>query len=263
MSESVSDGSVGLPGSEENPYPIENKFKSEHDRREILALPEIEREAILAKRIDEQEKLRFDSQLRKLDQIRREKEAKAQKRKAPAADLEESPRKSSRQKTTLGGRKVGEASKTIENYKKQREEGGLKVQQRKANAFARRQQRGRSSSDVRASSADVDGESEVEWDDGAKSKADEERFRTAQPGDYDDFRRATLNRFFLAEFCFHPGFEDRIQDCFVRILKKTAPGSDPGEYQLVQIKGKTSTIPCIDLSHPSQESSRSTIFLTL
>ena len=241
MSESESDGSIVVPGPEDNPYPIDDKFKSEHDKREILALPEIEREAILAKRVDEQDKLRFDARLRALNETRRAKEAKANKRKAPAADLDDSPRKSSRQKTTLGGRKVGEASKTIENYKKQREEGGLKVQQRKANALARKQQRGRSSSDARISSVDADGESEVEWDDGARSKVDEERFRTAQPGDFDDFRRTTLNRFFLAEFCFHPGFDEKIRDCYVRILKKTAPGSD-GEYQLVQIKGATFTL---------------------
>ena len=237
MSESDSGlSATGPSGSDDNPYPVENRFKSEKDRREILSLPEVEREAILAERAHEVERSVQDQHLRRLLQARENAEAKAAKRKAPA-DLEESPRKSTRQKTTLGGRKVGEASKQIEAYKRQREERGLKSQQRKAGALAKQQGRARSSSDGRFSSADADGESEVEWaDDRAKSV--DERFRTAQPGDYNDFRRVTLPRNFLAEFCHNPGFEDRVRECYVRLPMPQKPGAAtaPNAYQLVQIK---------------------------
>ena len=234
MSESESDFS-GADGadSEANPYPIDNKFANERDKREVMALPEVQRETVLAERAAEVERKVQDQHLRRLLQAR-EAEAKASKRKAPA-DLEDSPRKSSRQKTTLGGRKVGETSKTIEAYKRQREERGLKAQQRKSGALSRQQERARSSSGF--SSADADGESEVEWDDG-KVKAEGERFRTAQPGDYHDFRRTTVTRFFLAEFCFHPRFNERIKDCYVRLPQKSVSGNALNAYQLVQIKGE-------------------------
>ena len=236
MSESELDSSpADDAASEDNPFPVDNKFQSESDKRKIMALPEIEREAILADRAQVLERKLQDQHLRRLLQARENAEAKSTKRKA-GADLEDSPRKSTRQKTTLGGRKVGEASKTIEAYKRQREEKGLRDQQRKAGALARQERRARSSSEARYSSADADGESEVEWDDG-KSKTDEDRLRNVQPADYHDFRRTTLTRFFLAEFCFHPGFEEKLKDCYVRLPQKSAPGAPSNSYQLVQIKG--------------------------
>ncbi|KAG8529450.1 uncharacterized protein KY384_006087 [Bacidia gigantensis] len=235
MSESDSELSAAADGlSDDNPFPLEGKFLSEGDRKKLLALPEIERESILAEREHIKERKKQDQQLRTLLKAKLEGESKPSKRKADP-DLEESPRKSTRQKTTLGGRKVGEASKTIEAYKRQREEKGLKTQQRKAGALATQERRARSSSNGRYPSADADGESEVEWDTG-KSKADEERFRNAQPADFNDFRRTTLTRNFLAEFCFHPGFAEKIRECYVRLPQKSAPGIPSNGYQLVQIK---------------------------
>ena len=238
MSESESDSSpADEAASDEKPFPIDGKFNSESDKRKIMALPEIQREAILAERQVIHERKMQDQHLRRLLQVREDAEAKSTKRKA-GTDLEESPRKSTRQKTTLGGRKVGEASKTIEAYKRQREEKGLRDQQRKAGALARQERRARSSSEGRYSSADADGESEVEWDDG-RPKVDEDRLRSTQPAEYNDFRRTTLTRFFLAEFCFHPGFESRVKDCYVRLPQKSAPGIPSNGYQVVQIKGGT------------------------
>ncbi|KAL9097958.1 MAG: hypothetical protein Q9163_006287 [Psora crenata] len=236
MSESDSESSpTDGAASDEHPFPIDNKFHSERDKREIMALPEIQREAILAERAQILERKLQDQHLRRLLQARENAEAKSTKRKA-AADPEESLRKSSRQKTTLGGRKAGEASKTIEAYKRQREEKGLRDQQRRDGAAARRaHHKARSSSEGRFSSADAEGESEVEWDDG-KSKMENDKLRNAQPAEYNDFRRTTLTRFFLAEFCFYPGFEHKVKDCYVRLPQKSAPGTNSNGYQLVQIK---------------------------
>ena len=243
MSESESDSSpADDAASDENSFPIDGKFHSESEKRKIMALPEIEREGILADRSQIHERKLQDQHLRRLLQARENAEAKTTKRKA-GTDLEDSPRKSTRQKTTLGGRKVGEASKTIEAYKRQREEKGLRDQQRKAGALARQERRARSSSEGRYSSADADGESEVEWDDG-RSKADDDRLRSTQPAEYNDFRRTTLTRFFLAEFCFHPGFEDKVKDCYVRLPQKSAPGAPANGYQVVQIKGEDMMGPC-------------------
>ena len=241
MSESDSGASkVHHPASDEDPFPIENKFKSESDKRHIMALPEIQREEALAERAAIYERNKQDQQLRSMRaKFLKSEEAKASVKRKADTDADDSPRKSTRQKTTLGGRKVGESSKVIERYKKTREVKGLENQQRKAGALAHKTRRARSSSD-RNSSADADGESEVEWDDG-KAKVNEDRLRNAQPAGYDDFRRTTVTRFFLAEFCYNPGFEEKLKDCYVRLPQKSAPGAPSNGYQLVQIQSKCQT----------------------
>lgn len=243
MSESDSGASkVHHPASDEDPFPIENKFKSESDKRHIMALPEIQREEALAERAAIYERNKQDQQLRSMRaKFLKSEEAKASVKRKADTDADDSPRKSTRQKTTLGGRKVGESSKVIERYKKTREVKGLENQQRKAGALAHKTRRARSSSD-RNSSADADGESEVEWDDG-KAKVDEDRLRNAQPADYHDFRRTTVTRFFLAEFCYNPGFEEKLKDCYVRLPQKSAPGAPSNGYQLVQIQSTCKTQP--------------------
>ena len=241
MSESDSDSSPGDDAtSEGRPFPVENKFYSEKDKKEIMSLPEIERESILAERAARHERKMQDLQLRRLIQNRE----RDRKRKA-GDDPEDSPRKSSRQKTTLGGRKVGETSGAIEAYKRQREQKGLRDEQRRREGALRRQNRARSSSDARHSSADVDGESEVEWDDG-KAKKDDYRSKNAQPADYHDFRRVTWTRNQLAEFCFYPGFEDTIRDCYIRVPAKPHPVTKQPNYEqhLVRRKYFESLVLC-------------------
>lgn len=184
-----------------------------------MAMPEVQREAILAERAQIAERKTQDYQLRRLLQARAE--SASTKRKSEADD---STRKSSRQKTTLGGRKFGEASSTIEAYKRQREERKREGGVGESTAQKRR--------DASAESED-NGASEVEWDDRPMQK---DTFRNTTPADFNDFRRVTLSRFFLAEFCFHPGFADRIRDCYVRLPQKSASGS-ASAYQLVQING--------------------------
>ena len=253
MSESDSDSSpADDAASDSHPFPIENKFYSEKDKKEIMSLPEIERESILAERAQTYERRMQDIRLRRLLQARENAEAKSTKRKA-GADLEDSPRKSSRQKTTLGGRKVGETSGAIEAYKRQREQKGLRDEQRRREGALRKQNRARSSSDVRQSSADAEGESEVEWDDG-KSRMDDRRQRNAQPADYHDFRRVTWTRHQLAQLCFYPGFEDTIQNCYIRVPMKPNPVTRQMMYDLLLVKRKSIQYSWMAYTHGVQVS---------
>ncbi len=238
MSESDSDASPAHGASAGGPiFPVDNIFYSEQDKRKILALPEIERESTIADRKQILERDRQDQHLRQLLQTRGNAETKLadKKRKIGTTELEDSPRKSSRQKTTLGGRKVGETSAAIDAYKRQRDEKNLRDQQRKRDGANRKDHRARSSSENRYSSADADGESEVEWDDG-KLKVDDYKFRNAQPADYDDFRRATLSRSVLAEYCFYPGFGEAVRDCYIRVPSKPKANGEKS-YEFILIKG--------------------------
>ena len=238
MSESDSGASPAYGAGAGGPlFPIDNKFYSEQDKKTIMGLSEIERESILADRAQISERNTQDQHLRRLLQTRGIADAKLtdKKRKLGSTDIEDSPRKSSRQKTTLGGRKVGETSAAIDAYKRQREEKSLRDQQRKRDGANRKDRRARSSSENRYSSADADGESEVEWDDG-KLKVDDYKFRDAQPADYNDVRRATLSRGVLADYCFFPGFGEAVKDFYVRLPAKPKAGGEM-IYELMLVKG--------------------------
>ena len=232
MSESDSDDPGADAADDDHLYPIENKFVSQQEKREIMSMPEIEREAILAERAAVVERKMQDMRLRRFLQSRQNLEHKSSKRKA-GTDVEDSPRKSSRQKMTLGGRKVGEASDAIKAYKKQREQKGLKDAERRRGAAERKNRRARSSSDLKYSDADADGESEVEFDD-VKAKVEDASSRL--PASFDDFRRVSWTRAMLAEHCYWPGFPEAFQNCYVRVVGKPHPVTRQGSYELIMVK---------------------------
>ncbi|KAL8828348.1 MAG: hypothetical protein Q9170_006641 [Blastenia crenularia] len=217
MSESESDSSPAMDEGGTD-FPIDGKFKSEKDRAEIMALSEIQRESILAERAQQRERELQNEHLRRLVASKK-KEAEAaesKKRKADTADLEDRQRKSSRQKTALGGRKAGETSGAIEAYKRQREEKGIRDEQRKRDGQERRDRKARGSIEDVYSDADADGESEVDWSE-VRIHADESRRRDEQPADQRDFERVRIGRDNFAKVCFYPGFDEAIKDCYVRV----------------------------------------------
>ena len=228
-------------------FPVENKFYSEKDKAEIMALSEVKREEVLAERAQILERKQQDQILRRLYQGYQAKEedksksSEQKKRKAATADLEEGQRKSSRQKTTLGGRKVGETSNAIEAYKRQREQKGILAEQRKTEAAEHKARKLRGSSSP-GSDVDADGESVVEWDDGKPKAGPETREPDDQPADLADFNRIHIGRDNFAKVCFYPGFEDAIKNCYSRI--SIGPDKATGEniYRLALIKGKKTSL---------------------
>ena len=238
MSESDSESSPADDAGVDGPiFPVENRFYSEKDKKEVMALSEIQRESILAERAQLLERHSQDQHLRRL-LLARENQEKSADKKRKATDHEDSPRKSTRQKTTLGGRKVGETSAAIDAYKRQREEKGLRDQQRRREGAIRKKRNERSSSSLnRYSSADADGESEIEWHDGRyNNKVDDYKSRDAPRADYNDVRRATLPRHVFAEYCFYPHFEEAVKECYVRLPNVPSKSGDM-TYQLATIRG--------------------------
>ena len=241
LSESDEERSATAHGDYDGPlYPLENKFQNEKDKAEILALPEVQREEILAERAAEIERKQQDQMLRRLLQNyqSRDGDKDQKKRKAGAADLEDTQRKSSRQKTTLGGRKVGEPSDAIEAYKKRREEKGIANEQRKRDVEDRKERKRRDSLN-HSSDVDADGESEFEWDDGKpKASIRISPPRDELPADLADYNRVRIGRDNFAMVCFYPGFDEKIRNCFTRI--NIGPDKLTGEnvYRVTQIKGR-------------------------
>jgi len=218
MDESESEA-VGPDFDDDKPlYPIEGKFSSERDRSEIMAMTEIQREEILAERAAEVQRRAQDQQLKRLLSARNKSESDKKKRKAGLADLDDSQRKSSRQKT--------KASESLEAYKRQRE---LKGAQR-ARGEERRRER-EASEEGGYSEEDADGEDEVEWDDGRRASPAKE----APPPELKDFERVRVGRSNFSKVCFYPTFESLIKGCYCRV----SVGMEGGQaYRMVQIKGR-------------------------
>lgn len=235
MSESESEGSPPPDDNQGPIFPYDKLFYSAKDKEEIMAMPEIQREQLLSERAHQVDRHNQDLALRRLLAMREREEAKAtEKRKRKASDTE-GQRKSSRQKTTLGGRKVGETSDAIEAYKRQREQKGKRDEQRRRDASARRKNEHTGSPE--GSDVDAQGESEVEWD-------EENRRRSVSaskddlPAEFRDFERARVSRRNFAQYCFYPNFEKLITGCYTRL--NVGPHPDTGEltYRLCVIKGR-------------------------
>lgn len=243
MSESESDSDASPPADDESPiFPYEKLYYSAKDKEEIMAMPEIQREQILSERAQEVDRHNQDLALRRLLASREREEArraKKNKRKASMAGLEDGQRKSSRQKTTLGGRKVGEASGAIEAYKRQREQKGRRDERRLRDSKTKDQRP--LSKDGGVSDVDAEGESEVEWDDRAERSPSIPK--DDPPAELRDIRRARVGRSNFAQVCFYPGFDDAISGCFVRV--NIGPNRETGrnEYRLCQIKRFTEGRP--------------------
>lgn len=235
-SESESDTSPALYDDGEK-YPYEGKFVNAADKAEIMAMPEINREELLAERAQEIERDRQNRALRHLLKNREAERSKQdKKRKAGAADLEDNQRKTSRQRTKLGGGKVGEASSGIDSLKRARAEKNDR--QRRRDEDKERHKDRRAPQDE-YSDADADGDSEVEWDDG-KSKNKRSKspdYRDAEPAALHDIERVRVGRSRFALVCFYPGFEEAITGCFVRISVGMDKETGQNIYRMALIKG--------------------------
>lgn len=227
-----SDGEADAPASpadiDDGPlYPLEGKFISTADREHILSLPEIERESILAERAQEVLRQQQDIQLKKQLAVS-EAAASKRKRKATAADLDESSaRKSSRPKTAKAGRTA------LDDYKKAREAKGAE----RTSRFDSRRDPRRSRSASSASDRDADGESEVEW---AEPSSGNRRDKDEAPAELKDFDRCRIGRTAFAKVCFYPHFEETMKGCFARVSIGMNRETGQNMYRMTQIKGKHS-----------------------
>ncbi|KAJ5780780.1 Plus-3 [Penicillium paradoxum] len=226
MSESESEADNSGDDDEDRPiFPYEKLYYSAQDKKDIMAMPEIQREETLSERAQQVDRHNQDLALRRLLASRSREEARAAKkakRKAGSAGLDENQRKSSRQKTTLGGRKVGETSGAIEAYKRQREQKGKRDELRRRDPTKSRRRSRSVGSDV--SDEDADAESDLELDD-----------RVGRP--------ASIGRNNFAKVCFYPGFDDAMVGCYARLSIGPHPETGQNEYRLGLITGITQGKP--------------------
>lgn len=237
MDESDSDSDSPAMFDEGDRYPLEGKYLNASDKAQIMAMPEIRREEVLAERALEVEKDRQDRTLRQMLEAREaDKKKLDKKRKAGAAELDENQRKTSRQRTKIGGGKVGEASTGIDSLKRARAEKNDRQRRRDED---KERNRDRRVVHEDYSDADADGDSEVDWDDG-KTKNKRSRspdYRDALPADLHDIERVRVGRSRFAMVCFYPGFDEAITGCFVRISVGVDSNNGQNIYRMALIKG--------------------------
>jgi RNA polymerase-associated protein RTF1 len=236
MSESESESSDGKT-FDDNSFPLENKYKSLEDKKYINSLSEIQREEILADRAAQVEREQQSRVLRELLKNRERGEGKADKKKRKAdEEPEDGNRKTSRQRTTIGGRKVGESSAPLEEYKRQREQRGKENAQRRRDDASRPSKR----KDDSSSDADADAESDVEWDDGkAKSGAGHKASPTEEMREplLRDYDRLKIGHDQFGQVCFYPGFAEAISGCYGRVNLGPDKATGLNCYRMALIKG--------------------------
>ncbi|KAG6827815.1 hypothetical protein H0H92_010393 [Tricholoma furcatifolium] len=198
MSDSDSEGPESEEGKEEEEqYPLEGKYVDEADRLRLMQLPEIEREGIIASRLEEKQ--------RKHDQ-RMISQLVSQQRGGGAPDSVAKAAK--RQHTARGATK--EKSRKLDELKAKRKAKDEKQRNRSP-------KRDRSSSPMDMEISDDESE------DGqiTKDEQDEERERKLfskpvsvddQPAVLEDLEKCRLTRDQLAKHCMAPWFQDYVQD---------------------------------------------------
>ncbi|THV46526.1 hypothetical protein BGAL_0379g00090 [Botrytis galanthina] len=235
-SDSDSDG----PGFRDDAdrYPLEGRFMNASDKATIMSMPEIEREQVLADRAQEIERDRQNRVLRQLLNGRDAADKKAEKkRKAGTADLDDNQRKTSRQRTKLGGGKVGEASTGIDSLKRARAEKNDRQRRREEDKERRG---GDSRRDNRDDYSDdgSDEDSEVEWTASkSKKRSASPDYRDAEPAVLYDLERVRVGRSRFAMVCFYPGFDDAITGCFVRVNIGVDKETNQNLYRMGLVKG--------------------------
>ncbi|KAJ6111901.1 hypothetical protein N7523_007962 [Penicillium sp. IBT 18751x] len=236
---SESDSEAGDASDEEDRpiFPYDKLYYSAKEKQEISAMPEIQREELLSERAQQVDRHNQDLALRRLLASREREEQRKAKRKAGSAGLDENQRKSSRQKTTLGGRKVGETSAAIDAYKRQREQKGKRDELRRRDAPQSRRRSRSVGSDM--SDEDAEAESDLELDNRRSPSIPKDD----PPAELRDLQRARVGRSNFAQVCFYPGFEDAITGCYSRV--NIGPNADTGlnEYRICLITGFTTGKP--------------------
>ncbi|KAG6853749.1 hypothetical protein C0991_001765 [Blastosporella zonata] len=218
MSDSEEDGPESEEGEEDELYPLEGKYVDEADRLRLMQLPEIEREEILAARLEEKQRKHDKWMVSQM--VNQQTHGKEPEGVAKAAKRQHTARGATKEKS----RKLDELkAKRKAKDEKQRTKGSPK--------------RDRSSSPM-----DMD-ISDDESEDGQISKFEQEEEKERkmfskppvddQPAGLEDFEKCRLSRDMLAKHCMAPWFQDYVQNAWVRYLIGQENGAPV--YRICQI----------------------------
>ncbi|KIK97305.1 hypothetical protein PAXRUDRAFT_825064 [Paxillus rubicundulus Ve08.2h10] len=206
MSESEPDNEPESGDEQLNPYPLEGKYEDEADRERLLGMSEIDRENILAERLEKMQKI----------QDRRKLQEMIKQQKNGSNDAESVAKAAKRQHAARGATK--EKSKKLDELKARRK---AKDEKKRTRTDSPKRDRSSSPMDMETSSG--------EEEDGQITKYEEEeekdrKLYSKQPNHNDDpitvedLATCRLTRDMLARICMYPWFEDYVKGGWVRYL---------------------------------------------
>ncbi|RGP59376.1 hypothetical protein FLONG3_11190 [Fusarium longipes] len=210
-------------------YPVDGRYKSQKEKAEIMALPELEREQIIADRMTEIERQRQNRLLRQMVSNMENEERKQvkKKRSAGTAELEDGDRKASRPRTESKRETAMDSLRQAKAEKARRRED---LEKRKDNYSPRRGDSGAEDSDD-------------DYNRGRSPSPDVDEVRDQPPAELRDYDRVRLGRNEFAQVCFHPGFEQAITGCYIRIALGPHPETGIEQYRMAVIKGFSTSRP--------------------
>ncbi|EIW67131.1 hypothetical protein TREMEDRAFT_69995 [Tremella mesenterica DSM 1558] len=210
------------PGSR-NPYPLEGKYIDEDDREQLEGLPEIERENILASRLEEIQKLKDAQQLDAIFKMTAGGEE--------AGDDDDLPRK--RRKHTSVSKEASRAIKDLKNKRKATS----------ARAAKRAAERGLHGSNSEPATDSEEGQ--ISFRDTWRSpsprrspekkkpiKAPKAADLDGVPPDHRELNSARLSRYEIVDMLYKDGFDELLKGSYVRI---PAPDPDPTGRQKYRV----------------------------
>lgn len=206
-------------------YPVEGMYVSHAEKAEIMAMPELEREQIIADRMTEIDRQRQNRLLRQM--VENEERKTKKKRTADSAELEDGSRKTSRQRTGKGETAMDSLRRARAEKLKRREDA-----ERRRDTY----------SPSRDRSPDGDASDDDFGRPGSRSP-EPEPARDLPPAELRDYERVRLGRNEFAQVCFTPGFESAIAGCYIRIALGPHPETGIEQYRMAAIKGFTTGRP--------------------
>lgn len=217
---------------EANPFPLEGKYKDSADRENLEAMPEMERETLLFER----------SQIMRKYQERRL--FRERKRQQEINSNKVSSVRSSGRTTHATGHSDLKTSK-LSQLKKQREKKQNKDYSDDEDEYRDDEEEEEDNYEdeykdddeeymedeadynplARKSKYDAPSEDEVEWAEDVERESD-----------LNDFNKLRIGRSFVAKFCFYPGFNDLVKNCYGRVNVGVNKRSGQPMYRMVKIE---------------------------
>ncbi|CCF60352.1 hypothetical protein KAFR_0J02880 [Kazachstania africana CBS 2517] len=217
---------------EENPFPLEGKYKNEEDRDYLESLPEMERETVLYDRSQTMRKYRER-------QFFKDRNKNLKRQKERNEDDEALKTRSSGRATHATGHTDLKASK-LSQLKKQRE----------------KKNKSRQYSDYEEEEEEDEEEFEDEYREGSEYEEEEdynpyerktaykdeedEEVEWAEDTDRDtelnDFNKLRIGRSFVAKFCFYPDFGEIVKGCYGRVNVGVDKRTGQTSYRMVKIE---------------------------
>ena len=214
---------------EENPFPLEGKFKDESDRVTLESLPEMERETLLFERSQLMQKYQDRKLFRE-----RERNIKRQQHR----NQENKKTRTSTRFTKVTGHSDVKTSK-LSQLKKQRERKNQNLQ------YSESEEEYDDGYKYDESAYEDENEDEEEYDPYKRSaryrEEEEEEVEWAEDtkireSQIPDFNSIKIGRSFVAKFCFYPGFNDIVGGCYGRVNVGTDKSTNETMYRMVKIE---------------------------